>query len=59
MPKTAPPCASRPTIIFNQVPTGHRMFTGSPQSIPIKTNTSMAFCHTAPQELTSFPVWAG
>ena len=55
-PKTAPPCASRITIL-NQVPTGHRMSTGSPQSIPIKThsflkaktytNTSRPFCHTA------------
>ena len=55
-PITAPPCASK-TTIFNQVPIGHRMSTGSPQSIPIKihsflkakthTNTSRPFCHTA------------
>ena len=35
------------TIIFNQVPTGHRMSIGSPQSIPIKTAFSRPFCHTA------------
>ena len=55
-PKTAPPCASRTTIL-NLVLTGHRMSTRSPQSIPIKThsflkakthtNTSRPFCHTA------------
>ena len=56
MPKTAPPCASRTTIL-NQVLIGHRMSTGSPQSIPIKahsfpkakmhTNPSRLFYHTA------------
>ena len=52
-PKTAPPCASR-TIILNQVPTGHRMSTGSPQSkthsfrkAKTHTNTRRPFCHTA------------
>ena len=52
------PCASiARTTILNQVLTGHRMSTESPQSIPIKThnflkakthtNTSRLFCHTA------------
>ena len=55
-PNTAPPCASRTTIL-HQVSTGHRMSTGSPQSNPIKThsflkakmlpNPSRPFCHTA------------
>ena len=58
----ARPCPKRHhsasmTTILNQVLTGHRIFTGSPQSIPIKThsflkakthtNTSRPFCHTA------------
>ena len=54
MPKTAPPCALRTTIL-NQALTGHRMSTRSSQTIPIKTklpqsqhtNTSRPFCHTA------------
>ena len=56
-PKTTPPCASRTTIL-NQVPTGHRISTGSPwhnQSqlkhsflkAKTHTNTSRPFCHTA------------
>ena len=37
-PKTALLCASRTTIL-NEVLTGHRMSTGSPQSIPIKPHS--------------------
>ena len=54
--RRALPCASRTTIL-NQMLTGHRISTGSPQSIPIKThsfpkakmhtNPSMPFYHTA------------
>ena len=49
-PKIASPCASRTTIIFNQMLTGHWMSTGSSQSIPIKTQLPQGyqrFCHTA------------
>ena len=56
-PKQPHPVPQGPPFSINQVPTNHRMSTGSPQSIPIKThsflkakthtNTWRPFCHTA------------
>ena len=47
-PTTTPSCASR-TPILNQVLTGHRKSTGSPQTLPQKPHSfHMAIMHTTP-----------